>query len=452
MGQDIIQVKLSEDGRVGLLTINAPPENYPSIEEIQSKIAKAHWSLKINQTLLEKLVSAHRSTQDQIITQIDFNDESFIWYIDKPSQLALHREEDGRINFKQIHEFQSVSEGQKLLSVLPPDNPQSPSQTTSKTILHYLAGRNTTVSDDGLTVYANKNGHVFLRENKIIIDNIYHIEGDVDYTTGNVKFDGVILIEGDVRSGFRVDASESIIINGMVEAASVYSRNGDISIKHGIMGKNRAKILAGGNLKCSFVQNANLSARKDVLIEKYAINSTILSGGKIFVNTNEGMIWGGKVLAEDGIHVKIAGNERRTETEIGLTGFQNISIDSRRKSLQNEYAELHKRLLALEKQVEFFNLLKERLNGLTPQKENERTQSLKDIEMVKTELAGLEQKLASLEKMDTSIHRVKCINVFDTVYSGVTVSMGTVKEYIGIPEKKVRFYLEGDTIEKESLE
>ncbi|NOZ74592.1 MAG: DUF342 domain-containing protein [FCB group bacterium] len=452
MEKTAIQVKLSEDGRVGLLTINAPPESYPTLAEIHSYIEAKNWSLKINQLLLEKLVHDHQSTRDQIITQIDFHDESFIWYVDLPTQLTRVKNEEGRVDFKKILEFQEVREGQKLCSVLPPDVGDNDTLKNGRTVLHYLSGHHTEISDDGLTLYASKNGYVFLRDNKIIVDNVYSIEGDVDFKTGNVKFEGVILIEGDVRSGFRVDASESVIINGMVEAASIYSRNGDISIKHGVMGQNRAKILAGGGVKCSFVQNASVSARKDISITKYALDSNIQSSGKIFINTESGLIRGGKVLAQDGIYVNTVGNERGAETEISVTGFENISIDSRRKSVKDELVNLRGRLSSLEKQVEFFNLLKERLNGLTPKKEKERAQSVQEIEMIKSKLAALESTLSTLDEKDTSAHRSKCISVFNTVYPGVTISLGPLQEYIGSPEKRVRYYRNGNQIGRERIE
>ncbi len=446
-----IQVKLSEDGRVGLLTVEAPPESYPTADEIKAQIKSAEWPLEINQTLLEKLVTDHRVTHDQIITEIDYNDDSFIWYIEEPFKLTTQKDEEGRVDFKQKKEFQTVKEGQELVSVIPPDDLESGSQS-SHTILYYLSGKNTRISEDGLTLYASRDGYVFFRENKIIVDNVYYIDGDVNFKTGNVKFDGVILIEGDVRSGFRVDATESLIVNGMVEAASLYSRNGDITIKHGIMGQDRAKILSGGNIKCTFIQNANVSARKDITVEKYILNSVVQSGGAISVNTAEGLIRGGKVLAEDRIDVRVVGGERGTPTEIGLTGFENVSIDSRRKSLRTEYTGLQKRLSSLEKQVEFFHLLKERFDNLTQKKENKLSNAQEEIEVVKAELTKLEDQLSTLDEKGTSANRSKCINILDTVYHGVTITMGTIQDYVAIAEKAVQYYRKSNAIGKEGLD
>jgi len=284
------------------------------------------------------------------------------------------------------------------------------------------------------------------------VDNVYYIDGDVNFKTGNVKFDGVILIEGDVRSGFRVDATESLIVNGMVEAASLYSRNGDITIKHGIMGQDRAKILSGGNIKCTFIQNANVSARKDITVEKYILNSVVQSGGAISVNTAEGLIRGGKVLAEDRIDVRVVGGERGTPTEIGLTGFENVSIDSRRKSLRTEYTGLQKRLSSLEKQVEFFHLLKERFDNLTQKKENKLSNAQEEIEVVKAELTKLEDQLSTLDEKGTSANRSKSINILDTVYQGVTITMGTIQDYVAIAEKAVQYYRKSNAIGKEGLD
>jgi uncharacterized protein (DUF342 family) len=97
----------------------------------------------------------------------------------------------------------------------------------------HFAGNNVNISEDGLTLSAAIEGCLFWKAGQLTVDVIYHISGDVDYSTGNVKFDGAILIDGDVRSGFRVDATGSIYINGSVEAAEVYSEKGDIVMLRG---------------------------------------------------------------------------------------------------------------------------------------------------------------------------------------------------------------------------
>ncbi|RMF06378.1 MAG: DUF342 domain-containing protein [Candidatus Neomarinimicrobiota bacterium] len=447
----MVEAKLSEDGRVGLLTIDAPPEQYPSLQEIQSALPLQQWKLPVDTSLLEKLVNSHQPAKDLIITRIDFGADYFVWYIDQPFALVPEPDEDGRIDFKRFHDFQEVQAGQKLLSVLPPEDIQDLGEQT-RTILHYLSGRNTTVAEDGLTLYAAADGYVFIRQNQILVDNIYYVDGDVDYKTGNIKFDGVIIVEGDVRSGFRIDASDSIVVHGLVEAASLYSKSGDIQIQHGIMGKDRAKILAGGNIQCAFLQNAEMSARGDITIGRYAINSRIQAGGKIFVNTQEGLIRGGKVLAEEGLYAKTVGNDRGTETEIGLTGFVHGSLDTRRKSLVAEKEEHLRRLKSLEKQVEFFDLLQNRLQTLTDQKLQEKRQVNAEIQSLQQKITTIDRDLSALDSKGQSMYQKKSICIEGTIYSGVTISMGTVREYIGSPLSGVRFYRAGNEIAMETLE
>ena len=73
-----------------------------------------------------------------------------------------------------------------------------------------------------LAVYARQNGIIFY-DGKNLIDVVRYqcINGDVDYSTGNLSIEGSLRITGWVREGFSVRATESVIVEGGVEDALV---------------------------------------------------------------------------------------------------------------------------------------------------------------------------------------------------------------------------------------
>ena len=82
---------------------------------------------------------------------------------------------------------------------------------------------------------AARSGHLEFANNAFHVRPVLEIKGDVDYGTGNIDFNGDVHIFGDVREGFDVRATGTIIINGLVEAATVeektkyYRKSADIN-------------------------------------------------------------------------------------------------------------------------------------------------------------------------------------------------------------------------------
>ena len=71
-------------------------------------------------------------------------------------------------------------------------------------------GKNTRLAEDDLTIVAETNGQVLILNNKINVEPILNIDGDVSLKTGNIMFLGNVYISGNVEDGFSVKASGNI--------------------------------------------------------------------------------------------------------------------------------------------------------------------------------------------------------------------------------------------------
>jgi uncharacterized protein (DUF342 family) len=174
---------------------------------------------------------------------------------------------------------------------------------------------------------------LFWKNGKLNVDVIYHIPV-TSIIVWAMSDRGAVLLDGRRSSGFRVDATGSIYINGSVEAAEVYSEKGDIVIASGILGKGRAKIITSGNLICRFLQDAQVGAKKDVIIEHYAINCSISAGGKVLLVQNEGLIRGGRAYAEGGMKAVEVGSQQSIPTDIGISGEDTLYLDAEKWQLE----------------------------------------------------------------------------------------------------------------------
>ncbi len=379
------------------------------------------------------------------------DEQKFIWYVDLPGSNKPSINMKGHADFKHEKKIEFVRKGQEIVSRLPVparksvDKGNFAENPIGQDDVSLIAGKNTLLSDDGLTLYSKIDGYAFWEEDKIHVDNVYHIKGDVDYSVGNVKFNGKVLIDGDVRSGFCVEAKDSIYVKGNIEAAELYSENGNIICRSGVLGKGQAKIYAGGNFHCRFVQDASISAKEDVFIEHYSINSHISAGGLVLLTQNEGLIRGGRIFAKDGIKAIRIGSDQYIPTYVGLRA-EMFAGDSNRVVLGMKKNEINNRIAIINKKIVFFELLKNRLDSLSPEKDQEFNAIMKEKKILKKQLKSLQKEEDNLSKTLNEYYQKKCIHVEDTLFKGVTIAFGDCEFKVDKNYKSIIMYKAGNSI------
>ena len=99
---------------------------------------------------------------------------------------------------------------------------------------------------------------MFFENSLLTVAELLHVNKDVDFSVGNIKYTGDVLIGGSVRPGFSIEAEGSIHIKGEVESATVTSRAGQVTIDKGVVGKGDTNISAKQGVTISFAQDAHL--------------------------------------------------------------------------------------------------------------------------------------------------------------------------------------------------
>jgi uncharacterized protein (DUF342 family) len=158
------------------------------------------------------------------------------------------------------------------------------------------------------------------------------IVGDVGITTGNVDASGPLVIQGDILSGATVRSRGMLEVMGNVEDA-ILEVEGDVTIRQGFTGTGKGRIEATGTVKVLHVRNQQVTAGKDVFVERECINATIHSGGKICAP--RAVISGGRLDA-------------MTEIELGELG---LADDASPKIRVGHRARIIEQLGTLEKEL-----------------------------------------------------------------------------------------------------
>lgn len=253
---------------------------------------------------------------------------------------------DGSVDFFNLNAINHCSKGDILARLFPEDpgeygrsvmDEKVKPRDVKRLVLRY--GRNIALSEDRCVLTAETDGHVTLVDDKVFVSNVFEVE-NVDNSTGNIEYDGSVVINGNVGTNFSVKAKGNIEVKGVVEGA-VLEAGGNIIIARGMNGMGRGVLKADGNVIAKFIENAKVFANGYVSTESI-LHSEVLAGTEITVSGKRGFITGGRVSASNAIFVKTLGSSMGADTivEVGMDPAAKVSM----QKLQKQIAENNKNL------------------------------------------------------------------------------------------------------------
>lgn len=351
--------------------------------------------------------------------------------------------DDGRVDFYSITSIPNVVMGQLLARRTPPTPGQPGTSVTGEPIVPipgkeavFKPGKNVVVNAERTSLYAAIDGQVSFTENeKVNVFPVFEVKGDVDFSIGNIDFVGTVVIRGNIPTGFRIKASGDIRVLGSVEGAELEA-GGSVEIKSGIVAQDKGHVIAGNDVRTSFIQNGNVTAGNQVLVSQSIMFSQVRAGKQIICNGPRGIIIGGTLQAGERIEARVIGNTSATPTvlEVGV-----------KPELRQELAEVNREL-----QVVYENLRKTdqglgvlnhmlQVNGeLSPDKK------AMQIKLTNTRLI-LEKEGKQLETRKKEVEAElegdspASIDVYYTMYPGIKMVFGKLVRFIKQEFPRTRF-------------
>ncbi len=349
--------------------------------------------------------------------------------------------EDGSVDYFNLNIINNVEEGQ-LLATYHPEVPGEPGTNVyGETIKAAVVkpsmikfGKNTTLSEDKLTLTAAKSGHVTVKDGKVTVSDVLVVE-NVDVSTGNIDYEGSVEVKGVVASNFSVKAGSNVVVKGIVEGATIEAGN-DVILECGA--KAGGNIKAGGNVITKFIENANVTAKGGITSE-CILHSTVISGTEINVTGKRGFIAGGKVIAADRIEAKILGSEMGTNTIVEVGADPQVKL--RLKDIQKSMAEAGKQIEAMKPTIDGFAKLLKAGAKLTPDQIANVKKLMELDKMLKAKMQTEGDEYAELmEKLSEQKEAV--VLVENTAYPGLTVNIGELSMIVKKPVQHSRFVVD----------
>ena len=322
----------------------------------------------------------------------------------------------GIVDYRKRKGNPSVRKGQLIAHIIPPVNGIPGRDVLGKKInvpkpekIRIIIGKNIEtrkVSDGSVSYYSELFGRVRWLENRLSVDNVYQINGDIGLETGDIDHPGALIVEGDVLENSKIAADGDIEIRGTVEAANIKC-NGSLIVNGGIGGNAASIIKSTGDVHAKFVIDANVYSGASIYIDNEIVNSCVHAGDTVSVA--KGRIVGGEVSAGHKMFVGEAGSDGPSRTKLIIE--EDIALIDRinrcLKMKKNMSENLHKLLPLIQRVV----LLIEK-NALNKQQKKAAKSAIKKATKLKKSMDKLTNEISILKdhQKDMSSGREIVIN------------------------------------------
>ncbi len=386
-------------------------------------------------------------------------DDARIQFLFETDRSKLNLEEkNGKVDYKELHLVQNVVEGQALARKVPAKQGIPGRTVTGKLLpskngkdMPLPLGKNVHASEDGLTIIADVNGEATFISNKINVETVYTIAGDIDLKTGNQFFLGTIIIMGNVEDGFSVKATGNIEIRGNVGKAEI-SAEGDVIVHQGITGKSSGVVTAGKNVWAKFIENAKVSAGENVIVTQSMQNSEVTADKRIVCSGGKhAAIIGGRYSACEEINAKSIGSPgggAETILEVGSdpkTKAKMEELDAKLKILQRQIDELDKNIFTMNETKRQRKTLPDDKQAILDELNHKHDELSSEAGAIKSEYDSLQNYLNNLKIRGK-------VSVSGRIYPGCKIIIREIKEEVKNEYKSLTFYLENQIVKTTKYE
>lgn len=416
-----------------------PPVNNGMLlskDEIISALVRAGVKYGVDELEISNFIRERKYCTEYILAKatppVQGHDASITYHFNTDLTLKPKRNDDGSVDFHQLDMISHCRKGDLLATLTPIDlgkpgidvcgNVIRPNKVNNRVLRH---GNKIILSPDGTKMFSEVDGHVSLTDGRVFVSDTYEVHADVDASTGDIEYDGNVVVRGNVITGFSLRARGDIEVNGVVEGAYIEA-GGQIVLKRGMQGMNKGILRAEGNIITKFLENAEVIAGGYVSTESI-LHCKVSAKGDIIVGGRRGFVTGGEIRSGSMISVKTAGSN------MGTTTLLEVGIDPK---IVEEFRDLEKKLATMmadkEKLAQALIMFRKKLQQgitITDEKKEYLKQVTQNNIILETQIREAKKRYDDLRiEMDNNSSGV--IKVSDIVYPGTKLVISNVIHYV----------------------
>jgi uncharacterized protein (DUF342 family) len=416
-----------------------PPTNNGLIlnrDDIVNALVRAGVKYGLDEQVISDFLKERRYCTEYILAKatppVQGHDAVITYHFNIDLTLKPKRNEDGSVDFHQLDMISHCNKDDLLATLTPMDpgkpgidvcgNIIRPAKVNNRVLRH---GNKIHLSEDGLNMYSEVDGHVNLTDGRVFVSDTYEVHADVDASTGDIVYEGNVVIQGNVITGYSVKAKGDIEVNGVVEGAYIEA-GGQIVLKRGMQGMNKGILKAGSNIITKFIENAEVIAGGYVSTESI-LHSKVSAKGDIIVGGRRGFVTGGEIRSGTMISVKTAGSHMGTVTLL------EVGTDPR---ILEEFRELEKKLANMiqekEKLAQIIVTIRKKLSMgayITEDKKEYIKQVTQNNIVLDTQIREARNRYEDL-KIEMESNSSGVIKVSDIVYPGTKMVISNIVHYV----------------------
>lgn len=435
---ECLDIRMDESHLKAIGTFYAPSlkGNKMSKQDIMSELVHVGIKCGVNENNIDDFLKERRYCTEIILAESILpvqGKSAEINYTFKVEDFGKPKmNEDGSVDFHQLNMINMVEAGDILATLTPADYGKPgldifgkvirPGKVVAKILRH---GGNIHLSEDKLIMYSDVSGHVTLIEDRVFVSDTYEVPADVSVASGDIDYNGNVLVRGNVVTGFTVKAKGDIVVEGVVEGGTLIAE-GQIILKRGIQGMGRGKLISNGNVTARFIENCEVKSGGDITTDAI-MHSQVCAKGKILVTGKKSIITGGKVKSGKEIVSKVIGSNMCTKTIVS------IGVD---EDVLKEYKDLEKEIEEMKanqkKLSQIFILFKKRIesgNELTNDQKKQFITAKQEFTK-KQEMLDQKEKRQGTLKAEIDGFKAGKIKFMENVYPGVQVVISSSSMYV----------------------
>jgi len=167
----------------------------------------------------------------------------------------------------------------------------------------FSAGPGTRFNEEKTEIFSTTRGEPHLDVmGGVSVNKEFKVTGDVGFETGNIDFNGNVIVPGTVKEGFKV---KCVSLTAKEICGAQVDLSGDLNVSTGIM--DTKLINVKGNIQAKYIRNSTINSFGDLTVQKEIVDSTIYLSGAC--NNERGVILNSTLSAKLGIKAGAVGNE-----------------------------------------------------------------------------------------------------------------------------------------------
>ncbi len=357
-----ISVAVAEDGMRATATVSRPLKGAapPTTEDVLDALREAGVVYGINRdSIVGLLADARYDEPIEVATgdpPVDAQSATIVYHFDPHRGRPYLVMEFDRINLRELNFVENVVEGDLLAELEPPvaakdgrsvDGSLLPARRETRDVF-LLAGANTELRGGGTAIIAAADGNVRLAKGTVTVEPLVTVER-VDYSTGNIRFDGSVVVEKDVADGFVIEAGGDIQVGRGVGRATLKA-GGNVLLKAGINGAGAGRIECEGNLFAKFVESSTLVCHGNVFAEEAIMHSHVTTWKHCVLNGRRSEIIASTIVVGGSLWCKKLGSVAEAPTRVSI-GVDPELLGAFRET-RHELESTETRIGELERQVD----------------------------------------------------------------------------------------------------